>query len=100
MTTFLIVLAFIIGIALLCALLIWSVVVWLVGGDWGWRIRTRFLHTVGCVIILALIIATAINGGVFASNNAEHCGPGTHYVAESHYNVATKTTITDWMCTQ
>lgn len=34
----------------------------------------------------------------FDSDEAEHCGPGTRYISETHYNPATKTTITDWMC--
>lgn len=99
MATFLIVLAWIVGGAFVLALLVWPLVVFMLADDvWGWSVRTRVLHCIGSVLVLALVMTWAIDAGVFSSNNADHCGPGTHYVSESHYNPATKSSITEWMC--
>lgn len=98
MSTFLGVMAVIAVVLFLVALLLWAILVWFVGSDAGWRFRTRLLHTVGCVVMIALVITWIIDAGLLTSDNSKHCGPGTHYVSESHYNVATKTTITEWMC--
>lgn len=98
MSTFLTVLALIIGATALLCLFIWSVLVWPVGLDCGWRVWTCLLHSVVAVLAAAMIIAWAINTGGLDPNDADHCGPGTHYVPESHYTVAAKTSVTDWMC--
>lgn len=100
MATFFAVLLGIVVVILMCALLAWPMVMFMAGGEFGfgWKIRTRVLHSVASIVLLAVIIAILINSGIFSSSGAEHCGPGTRYVSESHYNPATKTTITDWMC--
>jgi len=97
MTTFLAVVAVGAVVLVMCGLLFWPIFAWTVLEDWS--IWAKVGNTIGALLAMAAIIALAIDSGALSDNNAEHCGPGTRYVSESHYNPATKTTITDWMCT-
>lgn len=85
----------IIALALLSGALMWPILVWILRDDWS--VRTRILHTIGCVLLFAFILSVVIPLTP-GDNNAAHCGPGTRYISESHYNPATETTITDWEC--
>jgi hypothetical protein len=96
MGTFVTVLLVIVTLIIFLAVCVWPMIVWTVYGDW--RLRTRIAHTIAALLGAALIITGGINSGVFTSDNAAHCGPGTRYVSESHYNPATKTTVTEWLC--
>ncbi|MBC7594513.1 MAG: hypothetical protein H7288_11345 [Kineosporiaceae bacterium] len=97
MSTFLAVLGVIAVIVVILAVVAWPLVVWIEFDDWAFLVKLG--NTIGAIIVLAVMVAFAIDSGALSTNNAEHCGPGTRYVSESHYNPATKTTITDWMCT-
>jgi hypothetical protein len=96
MGTFIAVVLVIVTIIVFLAAAVWPMLVWMICDQW--RIRTRVAHTVACLLAIALMVTGAINSGAFADNNAAHCGPGTRYVSESHYNPATKTTVTEWLC--
>jgi len=96
--TFLLVLGFIILILIGIAIVAWPMIVWLgIGDDRNWTLRTKILHTIGAVLALAALVSFIITI-VPSSNGSEHCGPGTRYVSESHYNPATKSTIREWEC--
>ena len=65
------------------------------GGDYGLAAAT----VVGAVLALAVAIWGALATGIIDSDdNAQHCGPGTTYRESSHYDPATKTVRTDWVC--
>ena len=62
-----------------------------------WSVRRRIAVAVASLCILAGLL-TAFVSVVGDGNQAGHCGAGTRYVEERHYNPATKTTVREWLC--
>lgn len=81
-----------------CGLIAWALFVWLAYFSENWATWFKVAHSVGAALLLAALIAWCIDSGLITTDNAAHCGPGTTYVSESHYNPATRSTVTDWMC--
>jgi hypothetical protein len=66
--------------------------------DGDYSLATKILAPVVWLLAVVLLICIPIWGGVFDENNAEHCGPGTFYRESTQYNVATKSSETEWWC--